>query len=381
MADIRTTSVNLEIIPGFEADIRSSSARIEPIVLPKGDIRTTNVLLQVIVMANEISAQVDKGGFDVEFELPIVEGTTGYLSLRTNVRTSEQGDELETEIRFYGSNDDIVIESRRLTTGDLVEKVVCTKEDGADGGRANNIRVLWANNFCSVYINDRWFHSFIFGYVHFVTTEVDLRMYADATWDGSTTINSVVVHELSDWREAIYVDTESTLWSSLSAIIQDRPVEIYVTSDGKMKFSYYEDRNEIVISPFVREHDVSKQSDTKAGSEAIVYATEVKYISDAAYTATGGFVTRVLRVPTLDVGAKRAAEVMLHKAKEREEMHTLTCRPDLRVEVGDLLLVYYIDHGQYYEKADWIIVESVTMNMLEPASSMSIVGRSYVTRE
>ncbi len=380
MADIRTTKVITQVIPGLESDIRTTKAVAQVVPLLDSDIRTTKVLVQVIVMPQLVSEVQDQGGFDLYFDLPILNGVTGYLSVRTNITTSQMANEEETEIRFYDAGgNDTAIAVHHLITGDLVEKVIIQWEDGADCRQENKIRIVWANKFCSVYINERWAHTFAFPYIEFVTSTPDLRFYVDATWDGSATIDLITNVELSDWREAIYVDTETSLFSALSAIIQDRPVEIYTTSEGKLKFSYNETRDQLTINPFVREHTKSKSADDNAGSEAIVYAADVELVEDADYTATKGFVTRVLRLPTLDVGAQQAAEVLLHRAKEREVTHELRTRPDLRVESGDLLLIYYIDQHEGEEVSDYMIVESISMMSTEPGSQMVIRGRSYVS--
>ena len=396
MADIRTSKVSVDLIPGIASDIRTSKVGLQTIVEfaaeqrtskvglsvipePKSDIFTSKVLLQVIVMTSQIDAVVDQGGFDLEFTLPVLDAINGYMSVRTNIAVSEQANETECEIRFFEEvPDKIKIEVRHLASGNLYQSFTIPQTDGGDAKDTHKVRILWANKFCNIYLNDRWAHTFSFSYVMFPTSIVELNFFAHATWDGAAQIDDILLVELHDWREAIYVDTETTLFSALSAIIQDRPIEIYVTSEGKLKFAYNEERTQMMISPFSNDHTKTFTSNNNAGSEAIVYAADVELIEDPDYTATGGFVTRILRIPSLDAGAKRAAEVMLHRAKEREVLHSLKMRPDLRIECGDLLLIYYKDHHDDAEVSDVMIVEAVTQQAAEPVSNMLVRGRSYV---
>jgi hypothetical protein len=85
----------------------------------------------------------------------------------------------------------------------------------------------------------------------------------------------------------------------------------------------------------------------------------------------------VYRFPSLTVGAVRAANIMMQKTLESAIQHKLQIRPDLRIEVGDVLDVDFTVSGTQTQINVGVIVEDISMayDAQSGNSYMDISGR------
>jgi hypothetical protein len=85
----------------------------------------------------------------------------------------------------------------------------------------------------------------------------------------------------------------------------------------------------------------------------------------------------VYRFPSLTVGAVRAATIMMQRMLESAIQHKLLIRPDLRIEVGDVLDVDFTASGTQTQINVGVIVESISMiyEAQSGNSYMDVTGR------
>ena len=97
------------------------------------------------------------------------------------------------------------------------------------GTTRQKYRLLYHEKNISLYQNGRWITTLATDdLIYDQTTYIDISAYTAS----SIIFENVRFRELSDWREAIYIDLETDGQSALSSVIQERPIEIYAQPDG-----------------------------------------------------------------------------------------------------------------------------------------------------
>ena len=177
-------------------------------------------------------------------------------------------------IGFYATDPDTLVDSMPFQTSDL----------------DHNVRVLYHDNFATVYIDEYWVVTFGFSSlkndedpiydVEGITYSDTLHLYL-STNHSSLTFSNVRVCELADWREAVYVDLETDGRSAIQSVIQERPIEIGYKSNGAISYSYNSERSTITPSQdIIRSHAYKGSYPETAGSDGIVYFSDVRIIQD-----------------------------------------------------------------------------------------------------
>lgn len=318
-------------------------------------------------------------GFDLKFELD----SPQTFEVRTNVKIDATNyenaasfeDDTNTNLvvtNLGGGSYSVAVVSQ--PSGTEIHKFLYTS-----GTSAQKIRVLFHKSNISYYQNNRWIWSMSFDELIYTQTNyVDIKLYTS----GSVTFNNLLISDLHDWREAIYIDLETDGFSALSSIIQERPVEIEPESDGSLRF-YYERERDTVIFPIAPEaHTRRLQMPADAASDAIVYgASDVVTVQNKSFSQALGFSTRLMRVPNLDTGAVEATQRTMEKVYQRRIMHDLKIRPDFRIELGDILDIAYVASGTDRVESFSIIVETCDHSFQQSddsvSASMSVTGREY----
>jgi hypothetical protein len=211
-----------------------------------------------------------------------------------------------------------------------------------------------------------------------IVYEKDLVLQVSRT-GGAITLSDIKVSDLGDWREAIYIDMETDGMSAISSVIQERPIEMVAKSDGSLDIWYEPNRDTIEAIRRPKVHDYTYSIPSDGASDAIINGPEeVKTMRNAGFARELGFATRVMRMPDLDTGAMRAAYIILQRKLESFHRHSITTRPDLALEVGDIYSFSYIASGTERIETRDIIVESISLDfsMLRKINSnMTISGR------
>jgi hypothetical protein len=234
-------------------------------------------------------------------------------------------------------------------------------------------RVLYHLNNLSIYQNGQWV----------ATVAFDKLIYGDnltISMDGNLTIRNLRIKELSDWREAVYIDLETDGRSALGSIIQQRVVEVVPKSDGSLDFYYEIDRATVGGVRDPREHDYIKSVPMDGASDAIVQGWfEVKTLQNSDFAERLGLATKLFRMPDLTSGAYRAAMLSLKKTYESYRKHTFVIRPDMALETGDLYPLEYTAYGTGAIVSCLVIVEDtsteISMSGSKLISRMTVQGR------
>ena len=242
-------------------------------------------------------------------------------------------------------------------------------------------RILFHEDFVSLYHNDIWIATVAFdGLEYDEINGTTVKMYTSTPH----TIGNVIVRELADWREAVYIDLETDGRSALGSIIQERPIEAVSNPDGTMDYWYAFTRDEITAVRAPINHRYHHAVPTEGASDAIIQGVEdVKTYQNADFAEALGFSTKLMRLPNLTVGALHAAVIMMRKTYESRHTHELTIRPDLALIVGDVYKINYTPWGSVNTQIADVIIESIqfTFQMVGSNidSSMVVRGREKVT--
>lgn len=306
------------------------------------------------------------GGYDIEFTAPdLTNGQWIRVASRAGVTATDVAAKTSAETHV-----DI-----GMTGGLYYISVLDRAHAEVDRYYATNlthlgrVRIVFHNEFITVYIQGYWVHTFWFDNIYHPEDQ-DIRMSAS----GSIAVTDIRLKELADWREAIFVDMETSSQNAISSVILQRPIDIRSDHDGGLVFEYDPDRSTETLH-FVRRYDVNLQDNTQGCSDAIVYFTNAAVVIDDDFSEQVGFVTRMYRFPDLDNGAIKAATLAQRRARQARKLHTVVCRFHPRLEVGDIASVAFPATGALVSVEGDFIVEAINFNMESGIQNMQITGR------
>ena len=308
------------------------------------------------------------GGFDLEFYVASLTNTQEIIVCSDIAITDTDAETPATAECFLviegpdGNSYDFTYKDK---SNDEVDRFMSSIED------LGLVRIVFHNEFCSVYVDHKWIYTFAFAAIyHPEEPSVGLKTNGD-----SIAIYNIRLKELSDWREAIFIDLETSTRNAIQSAILQRPVDNYPNYEGKMKF-VYDPVRETRRLDFVRNHREVDAADVPQGcSDALVYFTYAAVVNDLAFAESTGFVTRLLRLPNLDNGAVKAARILQRRARQSRKSHSISARIDPRIEPGDIVQVYETLTGTGTVILHNIIVESARFSIREGQQAMSISGR------
>lgn len=312
---------------------------------------------------------IEKGGFDVWMTIPGFEDV-GYIELRTNICTSSGSTINHTNFRVGLDNTGYYISALSDELG-LWDQFYFTSVVPYE------LRFCMHNEFLSFYANDMWIHTIYFPNVNYPEYEdMEFGLYSTE----AITVEDIVVVDLCDWREAIYIDLDTVAANAISSVIQQRPVEIRSTYLGESRFHYSNDDKRDTVALYkglVKKINIRKDSSSVI-SDAIVYGPVVEVITRNESARGHGFITKIIRVPELDTGARRAAKEIMKQLEQQTTMYTIITRSDLRIEEGDIVQFTAVLSGTNTPVSVNCIVETTQINLKNATFEMTISGRSYV---
>jgi hypothetical protein len=321
-------------------------------------------------------------GFDVSFTIPQMAPNEGVIIWSDTKARGSTYNTTEVVLITSGSGLFSVFLSAGLTDFFGAFSFVAPET-------AHRIRCLYHDNFVSFFMDDRWIYTFgvtplhdtadplndIPGITYSTMTYVSLQ----ATPPSAPHATDIVCSELCDWREAIYLDMNTDGSSAIQNVIQQRPVEIVVKSNGALSYSYNAMRDSVTpVENTIRKHNWTEQFPKNGASDAIIYYRDTKTIQDYEYARRYGLSTKIMHMPDLSTGALRASRILLRRYLEQSVMHTVILRPDIRIEPGDLLNIYYVASGTETSSEITIVVESVDFSYDQKGSVMTVRGREYI---
>jgi hypothetical protein len=312
-------------------------------------------------------------GFDLEFDL----AAPASFEIRTNVKIKpdkyEEKAIIETDTgtKLVFTNLGSGFYSVALISTPSAQQMY--KFRYSSGSAKQHFRVLYHENNVSIYHNYKWVTSITLDELIYTQTYyTDIKVYTSSNLE----FQDIWVRDLSDWREAVYIDLETDGMAALSSIIQERPIESNSNPDGSIRWYYEMARPEVTLLTEPITHEQDESFPPEGASDAIVYGSkDVVTIHSDLFAQDLGFSTKIIRLPNLNVGKVEAAYRMLKRAYESREHHSLSIRPDVRILPGDVLHVTYTLSVTNRLISFSTIVESVTCGL---QSSMRITGRGYL---
>jgi len=240
----------------------------------------------------------------------------------------------------------------------------------SDVGSDFAIRIFFFDQFMSVSLNDKWVYSYGFASIEY-TEDVTASLKLDGA---STTITDIRRVELSDGREAVFVDYESTTENAIQSIIQQRPVMVLPHVNRKLTFTYAAEKDD-VDAVFVHRYKEKTSHPSGLSSDGLVYFEDVGVSIDLETARDVGFITKLYRLPELNTGATAAAATLQRQARQRRVMVETVQRLDPRIEVCDVLHVNLVTTSTERHIERSFIVEDVRIQMQDGDYSMSLTGR------
>lgn len=352
------------------------------------DIEISNVFLEVLGDAPpydpgsqtefgpQDSVGISPGGLDVHFEVPTID-TGEWVALGTNVAiydgTEDTGPieliDPDSRIRIENRSGDCWINYQRYPSELPAEE---RKVEWVDLTKALKVRINYHENHVTVYFNGAWAHTYS---TNAIIYPDDLELYLISS-EGKT-LSDVRVTELHDWRHGVFTETEADGASILQTIIQERPVEIYANADGTLDFYYNVDPDPQTIYGIIRRFKRIDRYNPQAASDLILYYRDVATYVDTGYLDDSGFITKILRLPGLDNGAKFAAKITARRMREREDAFEIFLRPDFSLEGGDVVNLVVTESGNGTEHDYDIFLENVSFTVKDGQALMVLSGRKH----
>lgn len=330
-----------------------------------GTTRTTQVLLMIVYVMGQEKLTPTVQGIDLHFTIPSQITDTESLYVITEQTFQSATTTVRKAVRFERDRTSLNVSTVMYYTGDT-DPLTYEKITIALPATGSTYRVVFHDVHISVYTNDRWVHTFS-GEGWAGGGTVTLMSTEDAI------ITDITLSELSDWRDAVYIDQEQHGIGAISSVIQERPVTIIPRRNTSLSFYYVKDRD-ILTTGRVMRHSIKKAA--SGASHYIVYYADVMTFVDTSVLEEDGFITRVIRVPNLGNGASYAAEMIARTARESRVIHNVEKMTlDPRLEIGDVLRVSYVLTGTDRAIDYDIIVDGISMNIADGDCYMSVQGR------
>ena len=310
------------------------------------------------------------GGYDVRFNIgTLPEGAS--IEIKSNVSIINDVNYPNSVLVLNKQADRIMIlsGSERHLLSQCFEHLIAA---------FSSVRILAHDEFCTVYLDNAWVCTFSFEYISY-PEELTLTMsYFDGTAasTGTCAVTNVIIQELYDWRDAIYIDLDTNAMNTIQSIIQQRPIEIVPRYDGVLQFYYEPTTRSNVSIPFIKDFLRTEEDSKTACSDAIVYYSDVKVLSNNLTAKVLGFITRIFRLSELDHGALKAAEMIQKKARQNTRRYKIQARINLALEVGDIADIEYTTVDTNETINDSFIAETIQLYLSNGDSYMIVEGRS-----
>ena len=323
------------------------------------------------------------GGLDIQFKFQPQVGADLVISTNTYARqiwTEEERDlstikiGLATRTELDGDYYDIVI-------ANLVGVVEVEKAHIDLGIKAPvyeettlfplDFRIFYLDSYLAITINGRWGYFYGFGSTRYQDLHPVVTMAAEGS---NLNVTDIIIAELKDGRQAIYVDYESTADNALQSIIQVRPIQPIAEVGRELSFTYRTERDSLTAS-FIQSYTEEIIDPPNAASDALVYYADVG-ISLSELTAEQiGLITKLYRLSELNAGAIEAAAMMQLIAIEERNTITIVQRFDERIQIRDVLNIDLFVAGTNRHIQDQIIISDLSFNLEDGKYSMKITGR------
>ena len=274
------------------------------------------------------------GSFEAAFTLPAL-NNADWVQLATDTAAATADADLTapgSALRLAKITDGYRLTLHR-TDGTEIDRFECEHPGAAE------VRLAAHNDALSVFLDDRFVHTFFPKYVHY---ETEPGMIFSAS--KSLTITDALVTELFDCRDKLEVDLQSSLANAISSVIGQKPIKAWATYDGAVCYAYDPPADDISVyraSSFERRRSLPQN----AASDVMVMHQRLAVLTDVAALAQFGFMTRLVRFPELGSGAVRVGLHLLDSARRSAVHYTASGPIDPRVEMYDRITAWVLTPG------------------------------------
>jgi hypothetical protein len=312
----------------------------------------------------------------VEFFLDLIPSATTNLAITTNItaRSSySDTNDIQYPIIIYikkvvsDGNQQIYIQTK---LENIIEKKGYVL--GADSTMVYKLRIFIYDYYLSIYCNSICVYSYIFADVNYHSP---VTVSLSAVGGDTLVADNIVRKELKDEREAIWVDYEANTESTIQSVIQQRPIEITVSANREIEFTYstVRDSNNAV---FVKSIVKNTTDNLQLSSDGIVYSADVGVSIDEDTAEDVGLITRMYRLSELDSGAIEAAGAIQLKALQKRKPVSIVARLDPRLEQRDVYSASLITSAEQTVLSESIIVEDINIGLVNGNYKMTVTGRN-----
>jgi len=318
-------------------------------------------------------AITDHGNIDLTFTVAPATGTTILLSTNINATPAyfpaSFPELLSISVSLEEISGSLYVFFQTSIDSDTYDQ--CKYEIAEDPGIELDIRIFIFDKNISGYCNDILVYSYTLQTIVFPVETLLSLIVSGST----TTISNICWRELSDAREAVFVDYEATTENAIQSIIQQRPIEINPEIGREMSFTWDATKDEIPAT-YIKAFADNEQDNTQLSSDGIVYYEDVGIAINEDVAKDVGFITRMYRLSELTVGALTAAQkYQTHALQKRHSLSANSNRIDPRIENRDILIIDLIVTGTNRHLEDRIIVEDVNISLQDGQYRTSISGR------
>lgn len=207
----------------------------------------------------------------------------------------------------------------------------------ANAGLQITLRILYTKERICVYLNDELVISYCCQFISWPDV-VDSYLFSTSV---SGTMDYTIV-ELSEDRDAIYFDMQSTVLDALRAIIQERPVKMrraFGYFYPSMNFFYKNPDASVVTGLFVSDISERLSIADSAASDSVVYGMDVFVATDLKFLQNNGYLTNVIKIPNINSGGMKAVTQAQqdYARKSGRTIDSLLSRFDPSLEQGDIM--------------------------------------------
>jgi len=341
-------------------------------------IRTTQVVLCVLaIIKPKKVATLSVGGLDLGFtaDFDLFTSVGNKLEVILNAQYIPAGQDVypkppaQSVITFQRDTTNMLVSVGNYPDGDYTERIRLPLTYTTP----HKIRIIQHDKYLTILLYNSWIYTFSLAMAEYPDPLI-VKFKASAS---SFVLTDLYLRELSDWRDAIWMDMDTPGMNSIGNIIQERPVEVDPVTGGYLDFSYNRYRSTVSLL-YEKAYSVITQDQPGAGSHFVVNHEKVSSFSDTAFMDAVGFRSKYLQLSSLDSGAIYAAKQYALRARQNMERYKVTLPPDVRVEVGDLATISFTASGTNTVVSKTMIVEGINITLIDGEYVMTLEGRKYV---
>lgn len=238
------------------------------------------------------------------------------------------------------------------------------------------VQIVFVNEAIAIMRNGTALHTFFLDSVTYPDDEPTVMLLASPGWTPTVTVSVV---ELDDYREAIYLDIGEGVIGRFADVLDGLTATILERSDGTVAIMLGRGNDTITLSKnILRNVNIERTIPEGAASDLAIAGVDLVGAVFDKFAERYGYRFAMLQLGSVSEGAKGAALAAVRRALEQATYYTITARPDVRVEIGDIVDVSAIVSGTQRNIAAQIVVEKAQINVTNDNGKMTLLGREKI---